>query len=292
MQAVSFPFRNSREVTNISPVKGGGTTTLTLDPGPKYHGILLRLTDTNLADITEIRVKANSEVIHRYSATDLDKMNRISGLNAATITRGAGVEGFLYLPFDRPKLRDRLLEQDGAINTGQPDPQTGDMITVLKVELQFAGGGGYSPELSAKAFVSKGTAEGPGTIRRILTTNRSTQGAGRVTWSDFETPGSKFAALARAFIIPDANAVDEAEVFVKQDSKFLLKADENDYMIDQGHDDRQKVAGVFPLLFDQDGYGGNVLSLNGVTQGDYRIKVDATGAMSATVIMEYLGRLR
>lgn len=292
MRMLQFPFRNWRELTNISQVKNGGTTTLTLDPGPKYHGILLKGDDFALSDILEIRVKANSEVIHRYSGTHLDFMNRISGLQASTLARAAN-GGFLWLGFDRPNLRDRMLEQDGAINTGQPDPETGDMITVLKVEIQFKSDpAAYTPALSAKAAVSRGTNEGPGTIRRILTTTRQTQGAGRVTWSDFEAPGSKFAALARTFIIPDANAINEAEVFRKQDSVFLLDAAENDYLLGNGYGGRQPVAGVFPIMNDQDGYGGNVMNLAGVTQGDYRIKVEASGAMTATLVMEYLGRLR
>lgn len=289
MKAVQFPFRNWRELTNISPVKSGGTTTITCDPGPKYHGILLKLSDCNLSDLVEIRVKANSEVIHRYSAAHLDFMNRISGLAASTIARAG--DGYLWIGFDRPKLRDRMLEQDGAINTGQPDPETGDMITVLKVELQF-GSGSYTPELSAKAAVSRGTSEGPGTIRRVLTTTRSSQGAGRITWSNFETPGAKFAALARAFMIPDANNITELEVFRKQDSVLLLESGEVDYLLQNGYEDRQAVSGVFPVFFDLDGYGGNVLSLAGVTEGDYRFKVNTDGAMTATVIMEYLGRYR
>lgn len=288
---MQMPLRNWRELTNITPVKGGGTTTITCDPGPKYHGILIKGTDFDLADLEEIRVKANSEVIHRYSATHLDMMNRQSGLKAATVARLG--TGYLWIPFDRPKLRDRMAEQEGAINTGQPDPETGDMITVLKVELQFkADGANYSPDLTAKARVSRGTPEGPGTIRRVLTTTRSAQGAGRITWSDFETPSSKFQGLARAFIIPDANNITEVEFFRKQDSIFLMESGEYDYVLGNGFEDRSAVAGMFPVAFDEDGYGGNVVSLAGVTQGDYRMKVNTDGAMTATVIMEYLGGLR
>lgn len=294
-----MPFRTRRELTNVSQVKPGGVTTITLDPGPKYHAALLKLTDITLAQLVEIRVKANSEVIHRYTGTELDIMNRIRGFQA--YSGGAATTGILRIPFDRPKLRQRVLEEDGGINTGQPDPNTGDMITVLKIEIQLAAGA-YSPEIEkASAWQSVGTPDGPGTIRRILSTTRNAQGAGRITWSDFEVPSSKFMSLASVFMIPDANNITEVEVFRKQDSLFLADSVENDYDLNDGYAGRQSVAGVFPVLFDVEGYGGNVLSLASVqpdgrlvaiSQGDYRIKAQVDGAMQCTMLMEYLGRLK
>ena len=67
-----------------------------------------------------------------------------------------------------------------------------------------------------------------------------------------------------------------------------------------GYDGRQPIAGVFPILFDLEGYGGNVLSLAQVqgdrlvtiSQGDYRVKCQVDGAMQVTMLMEYLGRLK
>lgn len=300
-----MPFRVLRELTNVSQVKAGGVTTITFDPGPKYHAALLKLKDIALSDITEIRVKANSEVIHRYTGTQLDILNRLRGFQAYSGGRVATHPngGFLRVPFDRPKLRQRVLEEDGGINTGQPDPNTGDMITVLKMEIQFGPQTttAYNPEIvKASAFQSVGTPDGPGTIRRIMQTTRSAQGAGRTTWSDFETPGSKFMALASAVMIPDQNNVTEVEVFRKQDSVFLADSDENDYLLDDGYAGRQKIAGVFPILWDLDGYGGNVLSLAqeidgrmvAISQGDYRFKVNVDGAMQVTMLMEYMGRLK
>jgi len=301
-----MPFRVLRELTNVSQVKPGGVTTVTFDPGPKYHAALLHLKDVDLSDITEIRIKANSEVIHRYSATQLDILNRLRGFQAYSGGRVAAKPngGFLRVPFDRPKLRNRVLEEDGGINTGQPDPNTGDMITVLKMEIQFGPqtATAYNPEIvKASAFQSVGTPDGPGTIRRIMQTTRSAQGAGRTTWSDFETPGSKFMALASAVLIPDANNVTEVEVFRKQDSVFLATADENDYLLADGYAGRQAIAGVFPVLWDLEGYGGNVLSLAqvrqdgsvvAISQGDYRFKVNVDGAMQVTMLMEYMGRLK
>lgn len=293
-----MPFRTLRELTNVSQVKPGGVTTITFDPGPKYHAALLKLTDVTLAQIAEIRVKANSEVIHRYTGTQLDIMNRIRGFQA--YSGGAATTGFLRVPFDRPVLRQRVLEEDGGINTGQPDPNTGDMISVLKMEIQFASGA-YNPEIEkASAWQSAGTPEGPGTIRRIMQTTRNAQGAGRITWSDFEVPSSKFMSLAGVFMIPDANNITEAEVFRKQDSIFLADSAENDYLLNDGYMGRQAVAGTFPILFDLEGYGGNVLSLASVqdgrlvtiSQGDYRIKCQVDGAMQVTMLMEYLGRLK
>jgi len=302
-----MPFRVLRELTNVSQVKPGGVTTITFDPGPKYHAALLHLKDVALSDITEIRLKANSEVIHRYTGTQLDILNRLRGFQAYTGGRVASKPdgGFLRVPFDRPRLRNRVLEEDGGINTGQPDPNTGDMITVLKMEIQFGpqtSPTAYAPEIvKASAFQSQGTADGPGTIRRIMQTTRSAQGAGRITWSEFETPGSKFMGLVSAVMIPDQNAVTEVEVFRKQDSVFLATAEENDYFLTDGYEGRQPIAGVYPILWDLDGYGGNVLELarildNGqmaaITSGDYRFKVNVDGAMQCTMLMEYMGRLK
>ena len=157
-----MPFRTLRELTNVSQVKPGGVTTITFDPGPKYHAALLKLTDVRLSDIVEIRLKANSEVIHRYSGTELDILNRLRGFQA--YSGGKDITGFLRVPFDRPKLRQRVLEEDGGINTGQPDPTTGDMITVLKMEIQFGPQTAtpYNPEIvKASAWQSVGTPDGP-----------------------------------------------------------------------------------------------------------------------------------
>ncbi|MCG2581926.1 MAG: major capsid protein P2 [Marinobacter sp.] len=294
-----MPFRTLRELTNVSQVKPGGVVTITFDPGPKYHAALLKLKDITLAQITEMRLKVNSEVVHRYSGTELDILNRLRGFQA--YSGGAATTGFLRVPFDRPKLRQRVLEEDGGINTGQMDPNTGDMITVMKLEIQLASGA-YSPEVvKASAFQSVGTNEGPGTIRRIMSTTRNAQGAGRITWSDFEVPSAKFMSVASIVMIPDANNITEVEVFRKQDSVFLADSDENDYLLNDGDGGRQAIAGVFPILWDLEGYGGNVLSIASVrndgtlvalSQGDYRVKCQVDGAMQVTMLMEYLGRLK
>lgn len=296
-----MPFRALRELTNVSQVKPGGVTTITFDPGPFYHAALLKLSDVRLSDIVEMRLKVNSEVIHRYSGTELDILNRLRGFQA--YSGGKGTTGFLRVPFDRPKLRQRVLEEDGGINTGQPDPNTGDMINVMKLEIQFGPqtDPAYNPEIvKASAFQSAGRPEGPGTIRRIMNTTRNAQGAGRITWSDFENPGSKFMSLVSAVLIPDQNNITEVEVFRKQDSVLLVDNDENDYLLTDGYGGRQPISGVFPIMWDLEGYGGNMLSLAqvrdgnmvAISQGDYRFKCQVDGQMQVSVLMEYLGQLK
>jgi len=129
---------------DANSVAAGQTATFKLPLGRTFHGLELVYSGVTLAQLTEIRVLAGSDVIQRYTGGDfVDSLNQFDGLSAAA--------GILRLLFDRPAMRLRAGIEMTAIPTGDPnDPNRLSSLT-LEVDIDAAAA---APALSLSAIQS------------------------------------------------------------------------------------------------------------------------------------------
>ena len=106
--------------------------------------------------MTEIRVKINGEIRHRYSAAQLDKINRRTGMLAADTRK------MLTIPFVRRGLKTLEQEVASALFTGSQDQQ-GRVITSVDIEIDIAGTAS-NPRFECFHHVGDNVAGGPGMI--------------------------------------------------------------------------------------------------------------------------------
>lgn len=259
-------------------VAKGQTATFKLPIGHRYHFLHVTYGGVTLAQMTEIRVLANNKVIHRYSATDRDTMNKFDGLPAAG--------GILTIPFDRIGLKTKAGDEETALNTGSVNGETGLSIQSLHIEIDIDAGA-TAPVMSMHADVSENKAGGPGSVLHIVKHIRDASGAGEFDISDLPYGRSTSVALNRVWFKPSANAINKVVIERNTYIAFERTAELNTRAQLQGV--RNPQAGFVVVDRTEKGYGGDPLSLAGVT--DFRYKLTVTGAAAITVFSEYLGSL-
>ena len=185
--------RREIQLTAPSGIAAGGTAVFKLPQGLRYHDLYLEYGGTLATNYGEIRIKANTEIIHRYDATERDMMNETDGLAAA--------DGVLTIPLDGRAMRSREGEEETALNVGRPagvEPQPNEIISAeLHVDIK-AGATGES--LKLRATVSNALPGGAGLVRHIVRTTRSAGGAGEFDINDLDYNRPNRAMIRRFFL--------------------------------------------------------------------------------------------
>ncbi|MDX1800403.1 MAG: major capsid protein P2 [Marinobacter sp.] len=273
--------RISKKVQSPEGVASGQTATVKFAIGSKYHDASL-VTNLDLAKITEIRVIANNKTIHRYSATRRDVINQFYGLPAYDNASGLGV---LFIPFDRKALKDRVMEEVTALNTGSKG-QNGEMISSLFMEIDIDATA-VNPSIEVYATVSASDPGGVGTVMHVTTHNRTAAGAGELEVSDLPFNQPTAAALNAAFLFPSANDISKIVVERGLYKVFERTKALNEYM--QVIGERSPQGTVQVVDFTENSYGENALDLRGYQ--DFRYRLSMTGAATIGFVSEYLGIL-
>ena len=268
-------------------VVAGGTATFRIPVGRRFHALYLiynyNVTTQNVADFTEIRVKANGQVIQRFTGTERDILNQFEG-KAASV-------GVLEIPFDRSDLLSIGNREETAINTGVNDKR-GVSISSFYVEIDLDSGMTIAAtDLQLYAKQSDAVAGGPGTIPFIRREIRSAQGAD----SDFQISD---------LVNPGVNALDKVKlsrVTFKPSTGSLanLKIDRNNYGIFDRTDAlnravqnagvRAAQSGYYMIDTAENGHGAEAVDLWAMQ--DFRYRLDVSAAMDITCLSEYLGVL-
>lgn len=267
-----------KKVASPEGVSPDNTATVKFAIGSKYHDIMLE-TNMALADMTEIRLIANNKTIHRYSATERDKMNQYMGLPAF------GTAKLLYIPLDRKALKTRSMEEVTGINTGVPG-SNGEVIRSFYMEIDIRAAAS-SPTLKVSTTTSAATDDGVGTVMHVVKHNRNAAGAGEVEFDDLPYNAPTAAALNAAYVFPDAN--DISKIYVERG---LYKVFERTKAVNermQTIGERVPQSGMHVIDFTENGYGANALDLRGYQ--DFRYRFQMTGAAGLTFVSEYLGVL-
>ena len=271
--------RREIQLTAPSGIAAGGTAVFKLPQGLRYHDLYLEYGGTLATNYGEIRIKANTEIIHRYDATERDMMNETDGLAAA--------DGVLTIPLDGRAMRSREGEEETALNVGRPagvEPQPNEIISAeLHVDIK-AGATGES--LKLRATVSNALPGGAGLVRHIVRTTRSAGGAGEFDINDLDYNRPNRAMIRRFFL--KTTALDT--ITIERDNRKIFERSKalNDLVLaDGGY--RSQQTGWTLIDKSEMGYAGSVIHTAGAQ--DFLLRLNMTGAASFPILTEYLGGL-
>lgn len=269
-------------------VGAGQTANFRLPINGTFHELYLNIGGLNsgLADVTEIRVFANSKIIHRFSGPERDRLNKFDGRPSF----GTGNSGILIIPFTRYNLKRADAEMVTAVATGA-DPNKADarnVITEFRVEVDFASGS-YTPTISMKTQKSLGRADGAGSIIHTRQFVETISAAGEHDISTLAKGGINTAQINRIFLVPNAGEVDAVKIEVDQFVTFDRDVADNNLMQTQGVRVPETTGNqkMFVIDFSEQGYGFELLNTVGIQ--DLRLKVEASAAMQLKLIVEYVG---
>lgn len=259
-------------------VAAGQTATLKLPIGRRYHELMIPYSGATLAQITEIRVRANAKIIHRYSATDRDTMNKFDRRTAAG--------GLLIIPFDRRGLLQRDAEEETALNTGSKG-KDGSEIVNLTVEADIDAAAVTPALATPRAITSDRLPGGPGTVMMVDRQTRNASGAGEYQLGDISFGTPDRLALNRTFFKLSANDINSIRVSRGNYDIFDRTKAQNERFQTDGVRTPQASWHVYDPS--EGGYGGELVQLAGYA--DFRYILDMSGTASLTVYSEFIGQL-
>lgn len=262
----------TRRMPGFEGVAAGNTATLRCPIGLTYHQLLITYAGVTLAQMDEVRVLANGEVIHRYtSGTQLDALNTYEGRAAAG--------GVLTIDFDRYGLRTRRAEEVTALGTG--DPADPSKITTLSVEIDI-NAAAVGTALSAKAIQS--AAQPVGIIKKVRQFNYTVPGAG-----DFEIADLPKGDIINKVYFGNHGTVASTNLKCERDNFVVFDRTVAENIVVQT--DGVRVPAAAYVVFDptENGHGAESLETAGV--GDLRFTLAAGAAGALPVTVEYLGAI-
>lgn len=272
--------RNEVQLTAPDGVTAGGTATFKLPRGWRYHELFIVYGGTLGTNYGEIRIKANTETIHRYDVTERDMMNKTDGLAAAA--------GVLRIPIDSAGMRIREGEEETALNVGRPagaEPQPNE-ITSAEVHIDVKSGA-VGPSLKMFATVSRVQPGGAGVVRHLVKTTRSASGAGELDIINLEYNRPNRAFIRRFFL--GTAALDK--ILIERDQKKIFERTKalNDLVLSDSLY-RAQQAGWTLIDKSEKGYGGSRISTIGAQ--DLMLRLNMTGAVASfPILIEYIGGL-
>lgn len=282
------------KLPNPEGVVAGGTATFRIPVGRRIHSLYLdyayNATTQNVADFEEIRIYVNGQVIQRYNGTERDTLNQFDGLEAST--------GILEIPFDRKGLKTVAGQEETAINTGVADAQ-GRKITSMYMEIDLNSGmtiaasdlSLYAKQSDAIQTNPDGSPAGPGVIPFIRREQRTAAGADTdFQISDLVNPGVNApdkTALNRVTFVPSTGTINNIKID-RNTYNIFDRSDELNRSI-QTNGVRTPQSGYYMVDTTENGYGGEVIDLFGMT--DFRYRLGVSAGMTITSLSEYLGVL-
>ena len=252
-------------------VAAGQTATCRLPIGRTYEQLLITYSGATLAQLNELRIIANGEVIHRITElSKLDDMNKYEGRAAAS--------GVIVFDFNRFNMRTRAAEEFTALGTGAlDDPRK---ITTLSLEIDIDGAA-IGSALSAKAIQSA-----PRFAGEIIKTKQFNYTAGAA--GEFEISDLPKGDKINKVYFGNDTANGYTTLTVERDNfiEFERSKAENEVVQTDG----VRVPQADYLVYDptENGNGSESLATEGVQDLRFRLNLTAGGAVPVTV--EYIGQ--
>lgn len=276
-------FQFSRQRLNqFENVQKGSTAVVNLPIGPAYLDLDIEFSGMTFAEFTEIRVKINNEVRHRYNGTQLNQLLQRVGYPSA------GVSSRLVIPFVRHKLKTTQGEISTALNTGVADAN-GGIISSLIVEVDIAGGAA-DPKLELFCTVADSMEGGPGLVLSYFRDTIDANFVGEKTIGNLYTPGDrKRLVFNRCFLFtPEANL---ERIRVRRNNFDIYDHTPASAAIDEGTFGLKGFGTEYVIDPTVRGYGGNGFDLSAAT--DFRLVIDTAQAIpSMDVLSEFIGLVR
>jgi hypothetical protein len=262
--------KTTRKMPSFEGVAAGQTATLRMPIGRTYEQLLITYGGATLAQLNELRIVANGEVIHRITEfTKLDSMNKFEGRTAAS--------GVIVFDFNRYNLRTRAGEEFTALGTGVfDDPRK---ITTLTAEIDIDAAA-TSPTLSAKAIQSP-----PQNLGLVLKTRQYTYTAGAS--GEFEIADLPKGDTINKIYIGNHTANVYTKLVIERDNfiEFERSIAENEAIQTDG----VRVPQSDYVVYDptESGNGSESLATGGVQ--DLRIRLTLTNAGQVPLTVETIG---
>ena len=275
----------SEDFRNIPTIGTSGVAIQTLTDGFLYHELMIEVTNLTLAEMTEIRVRANDEIIMRAPGAFFDVLAQREGFTAFATS------GILVIPFRRKNMKNRDAEFLTSLNVGVPG-ENGEAITKIKVEIQCTSVAA-TPTLSTQCTVSQAIPGGPGLIRRFeeLSKNDLVTGGWNTLDALFnqDQKSRERQLLNRLWLNITKTLVTEAEIKKNRVVEDYWEADvQDEYATSEG-----LVNFADYVIFDpgKEGYGFAPYDLTDADQ--FSVRLNTTGVMPASMpyYAEFFGSL-
>ncbi|AYM04229.1 hypothetical protein D8911_14595 (plasmid) [Levilactobacillus brevis] len=268
-----------RQTIRLAPAEGvapGQTATIKLPKPRLYHAFVLA-TNIPVAQINEIRIMANAKAMQSFSGEALDVMNQFDGLQA-------GDGSFIRINLDQSGLKQRIHEELTAVNVGSLNPNTGQIIDNLSLEIDIDAAATTPAITNSYAVQSPVREGGPGAIRSIR--RLYAQGLnGRWDFDKLPKGTRSHQWISRIFI--KAAAITDLEIERDGRTVWERSAALNDFML--ADSERAPQSGWVVVDFSEEGYGENKLDVR--TAQDLRLKITSSSAETVEILAEYLGEL-
>lgn len=263
--------KTTRKLPGFEGVAAGQTATLRLPIGRTYEQLLLTYSGATLAQLDELRIISNGDVIHRITeVSKLDSLNQYNGRAAAA--------GVIVFDFTRFGMRTRAAEEVYALGTGVlDDPRK---ITTLALEVDV-NADAIGSALSAKAVTSDKRLSGD-----IVTTKQFTytaSAAGEFEISDLPK-GDKINKIYIGGHV--ANVYTKIEIERDNFIEFSRSVAENELLQSDG----VRVPQADFVVYDPT-EAGNSESLGTFGVNDLRLRLGVTNPGQIPLTVEYIGSI-
>lgn len=266
----------SLKTTRLMPgwegVVAGQTATLRLPIGLTYHQLWTTFTGVTLAQMNEVRLVANGQVVQRFgSGTLLDSYAQFEGRSSAV-----GAVSIICIDLDRFGMRTRAGEEFTALGTGLPSDPT--PVTTLSLEIDI------DAAAAATTLVTRAVQSVPralGLIKKIRTFTYNPAGA-----IDFEIADLPKGDLINQIYI-DFSAGNLSRLTIERDNFRVF--DRGDDLNERIQTDGIRVPQASQYVYDptENGNGSESLVTEGVN--DLRFTLTHSAAATDTIAVVYIG---
>ena len=251
-------------------VAPGQTATFRLPIGRTYHSLLLAYTGITLAQMLEIRIVANGQVIRRYSGGGVkaDTINKFLSLAAAA--------GILRLDFDRMGMRLKDGEEYTSFGTGYAGDPTPVTTLTLEIDIDAAA---IAPAFTLKAIQSEPRPFGLVSMLREFSYNAA--GVGEYEIVDLP----KGSVIGKIFIA----SANVTKLKIEKDGFVVFERTKAENELVQADGYRTPQAGYYVYDPSENGFAGEALPTMNVQDLRIIVTMSAPGAIPLTV--EYISPL-
>jgi hypothetical protein len=267
-------LKTTRKGQSFESVASGSTAVTRLPTGLSYERILIPYTGVTLAQMTEIRLVANGEVIRIYRDVEkMDLINQFDGMAAAA--------GILTVNLVRHGLRTRAAEELTKVGTGvarsenNPNP-----ITTLSLEIDI-----HVDAVAPVFGAPKLHQDLPNVTGAILKTKQyiyNPTGAGIFEIADYP----KGELINRIFFF--GTGIKSLEVERNNFISFTRDVAENTLLQSEG----VRVPQTDVYVYDPTENGNGSEGLTTASVSDLRFRLDMAGAAQVEMLVETLSTLK
>ena len=279
-------MRINDRVPSVNGVSAGQIATCNIPIGRRIHTLDINtknpgtgVASLTLAQLPDIKLKVNNEVSRQYTAAHLDAINQYNGRPSFATTGG-----ILKMYMDRGIFKERLEEEDTALNTGDRG-KDGRIIESVSLEMTIATG--TTPFLNVNAKYSERlVGRGPGSLLRALPRTVAVSASGDFTLTDLDA-GDVLHPLLSAMYVFNANVT---ALEVKRGTEIVhdrTKAENESCQLE--HRLRFPQAGLHVYDPCEEGYGLNMLQLVNFVRGSFLQTFTLSAADTLIIYPEYVG---